>query len=60
MMNLKLIPKFEINIKGKCDICVQVKQPRKPFPSIERNTQLLELICSDTCNLNNFVTCSGK
>lgn len=50
MMNMKLISKSALNIKDKNEICVQVKQPRKPFKSIESNFLLLEIIHSDVCD----------
>ena len=56
IMILDLIPKFEINSKTKCEICVQAKQPRKPFKSVERKAKLLLLIHSDICDLKNIIT----
>lgn len=60
MINLVLIPKFKINAKTKCEVCVEAKQLRKPFKSFERETKLLELIYNDICDLNNTNTCGGK
>ena len=51
-MDLNLIPKANIDFKHKCEICVQEKQPRKPYKPIVRNTKLLELIHSDVCDSN--------
>ena len=39
MMDLDLVPKSNMNLKHKCEICVQAKQPKKPFKSVEMNTQ---------------------
>ena len=40
LMDCDLIPKSRINT-NKCEICVQVKQARKPYnKNIKRNTQL--------------------
>ena len=36
----------------KCEICAQAKITRKPFPKVEHETKLLELIHSDICELN--------
>ena len=44
----------------KCEICIQSKMTKKPFPSVERNNQLLELIHSDICELNGELTRRGK
>ena len=52
LMDLNLIPKANIDFKHKCEICVQEKQPRKPYKPIVRNTKLLELIHSDVCDSN--------
>jgi len=61
-MDLGLIPKSFINVKEKCQVCFQAKQPRKPFKSTmeKKNTKLLELIYSDICEYNNILTCSDK
>ena len=37
---------------GKCEICLQAKMTKKPFPKHERNTKLLKLIHSNICELN--------
>lgn len=60
MMDLDLVPKSALNLKHKCEICVQAKQPKKPFKSVERNTQLLELIHSDVCDSNRPPTRVGN
>ena len=60
MMSLELIPKSVINLKKRCQVCVQAKQTKKPFKSVERDTSLLQLIHSDTCDLNNVLTRDGK
>src|SRR5262249_21500440 len=36
MVHLNLIPKFNVKPADRCQICVQAKQPRKPFKSVER------------------------
>lgn len=44
----------------KCDICIQAKFTKKPFPKIERNTQILKLIHSDLYEFNGVLTRGGK
>ena len=50
------------NIKnyGKCETCVEAKMIKKPFPSVERSSNLLDLIHSDLCELNGVLTRGGK
>jgi len=58
MMSLNLIPKASIDLKQKCETCIQAKQPRKRFTTfIERETNLLELVHSDS---NDVLTHGGK
>ncbi len=51
LMHLNLIPKSEIKNNDKCEICVEAKLPKKPFHSVSRDSDLLELIHSDVCDL---------
>ena len=44
----------------KCEICIQAKITKKPFPKAERNTQILDLIHSDICEYNGNLTRGGK
>ena len=44
----------------KCEICAQAKITRKPFPKVEHETKLLELIHSDICELNGKLTSGGN
>ena len=60
MMNLDMIPKHAINDKKKCEICVQYKQTRKPFKSVDRNSDILELIHTDFCEFNGVITRDHK
>ena len=60
MSNLGLLPKFDINKTHKCEICVESKLARKPFKSIERSSELLELVHSDLCDLKMTPTRSGR
>ena len=61
MMSLNLIPKYSIDLKKKCKICVQSKKPRKGFHTcMKKKTNLLELIHSDVCDSNDVLTRGGK
>lgn len=46
--------------QSKCEICIEAKMCKKPFPKSERNTKLLELIHSDICELNGILTRGGN
>ena len=59
LSGLRLIPKLE-NELGKCEICSMTKITRNPHKSIERNTELLELIHSDICEFDGHLTCGGN
>lgn len=50
LMHLNLIPKFDIKDHDKCQICVEAKQPRRPFKTIDRDSEILELTDSDVCD----------
>jgi hypothetical protein len=45
-----LIP-YNHDHSAKCEICIQAKMTKKPFPKTNRNSQLLELVHSDVCEL---------
>ena len=47
-------------VKEKCEIYAQAKITRLPFPKAERNSQLLELVHSDVCELNGILTRGGN
>ena len=58
---MNLIPKISIVKGSKCQVCVQVKQPRKSHKNAEaRNLAPLELIHSDLCEMNGVLTKGGK
>ena len=40
----------------KCEICIQAKLTKKPFPKVECNTQILDLIHIDICEYNEILT----
>lgn len=50
----------ESNFNDKCEICVQAKMTKKPFPKVERNTEILELIHSYTCEFNGHLSRGKK
>ncbi|KAL0368431.1 UNVERIFIED_CONTAM: Retrovirus-related Pol polyprotein from transposon TNT 1-94 [Sesamum calycinum] len=60
LVNLNLLPSFEIDAKHKCEICVEAKMAKVPFYSVERKTSPLELIHSDICELKFVQTRGGK
>ena len=51
---------FNIYENHKCEICVESKLNRASFQNIERSTEPLELIHSDTCDLKYVQTRGGK
>ncbi|GJR23775.1 zinc finger, CCHC-type containing protein [Tanacetum coccineum] len=46
--------------KDKCEICVQAKMKRKPFPKVDRQFEILELVHCDICELNGQLTRGGN
>ena len=60
LMKLELLPRFNIDANHKCETCVESKLTRSSFHNIERNTEPLELIHSDTCDLKYVQTRGGK
>ena len=59
MSGLGLIRKLENELE-KCEICSMIKITHKPHKSIERNTELLELIHSDICEFEGHMTRGGN
>jgi hypothetical protein len=62
---MKYMSKYELisykqDVHDKCEICIESKIKKKPFPSTNRDSQLLELIHSDVCELNGILTRGGK
>ena len=43
-----------------CEICIQAKMSKRPFPKVERNSELLDLVHSDICELNGILTRGGN
>ncbi|WJZ99453.1 hypothetical protein VitviT2T_017897 [Vitis vinifera] len=60
LINLNHIPTFQINSKHKCETCVEAKLTRSSFQSVERNTEPLDLIHSDICDLKFVQTRGGN
>jgi hypothetical protein len=61
LSKLNLIPKIPVVRRSKCHACVQAKQPRKPFKSMEEKSLApLELIHSDLCEMNRILTKGEK
>ena len=54
------MPKFNIDANHKCERRVGSKLTRASFQNIERSTEPLELIHSDTCDLKYVQTRGGK
>lgn len=44
----------------KCEICVKSKMIKKPFKSVERKSNLLDLVHSDLCEFNGMLTRGGN
>ncbi|GKB94662.1 zinc finger, CCHC-type containing protein, partial [Tanacetum coccineum] len=42
--------------KDKCELCVQAKMKRKPFPKVDTQSEILELVHSDIYELNGQLT----
>ena len=59
MHNMKLI-KFDRKELEKCEVCTRSKIVRKPFSSVQRELQLLDLVHTDICELNGILTRGGK
>ena len=51
LINLNHMPTFQIDIKHKCETCVEAKMTRLSFQTIERNTEPLDMIHSDIHDL---------
>jgi len=56
MMNLELIPKYAIEKKSKCQVCVTAKQTRKPFHNVVRDSEVLDLVHTDICEFGGVLT----
>ena len=60
MSSLELIPKLSLNDFEKCDFCSQAKITKNSHKSVVRESEPLELIHSDICELDGNLTRNGK
>ena len=60
LINLNHVPMFQIDSKHKCETCVEAKLTRPSFQSVEKHTEPLDLIHSDTCDLKFVQTRCGN
>src|SRR3954464_12252366 len=60
LVNMNHIPNFQIDPKHKCEICVEAKLTRSSFQRVERNTEPLDLVHSDICDLKFVQTRGGN
>ena len=44
----------------KCETCVKSKMVKKPFYSVDKNSELLDLVHSNICELNDMLTRGGN
>ena len=59
MHNMELI-KIDKKELEKCEVCARSKIVRKLFGSVQRDSQLLDLIHTDICELNGILTRGGS
>ncbi len=59
LINLEVLPNFQCN-KSKCQVCVESKYAKHPYKSVERNSNPLELIHTDICDMKSTPTRGGK
>ena len=59
MINMEILPKFECN-KSKCQVCVESKFAKHPYNSVERNSEPLDLILTDICDMKSIPSHGGK
>lgn len=60
MTNLGLISDCKVDNYDKCQIRAQAKIVRKSFKSVERNSEMLDFIHSDVCDMKSNVTREGN
>ena len=60
LKHLNLIPSFSKTDFSKCQVCVEAKFTKKPFKSVDRQTEVLELVHSDLGDFNNHESRGGK
>ncbi|KAK9052683.1 hypothetical protein SSX86_029313 [Deinandra increscens subsp. villosa] len=60
LIKLNHIPASAIEPNSKCKTCVEAKQTRSSFKSIERKTKPLDMIHTDVCDLKSVPTRGGN
>ena len=60
LINMKHILNFQIDLKCKCETCVEAKLIRLYFQTIKRNIELLDLIHSDICDFKSIQIRGGN
>ena len=60
LIKLDYIPTFAVDSKSKCNTCVEAKQTRSYFKSVERITEPVDLIHTDVCDLKLILTIGGN
>ena len=59
MSTLDMIPKMTESESDKCEFCTQAKITKKPHKSVDRESEPLDLIHSDICELDGTLTRHG-
>ena len=59
MINMEIFSKFECN-KSKCQVCVESKFAKHLYNSVERNSEPLDLIHTDICDMKSIPSHGGK
>jgi hypothetical protein len=57
-LNYRYLKAYDDN--DKCKVCIQVKITKSLFSKVERNSQLLELVHSNICEIIGMLTKGGK
>ncbi|KAK1423986.1 hypothetical protein QVD17_19297 [Tagetes erecta] len=60
LINLNYIPTFHIDSNHKCETCVEAKQTRTSFKTVERTSEPLDMIHTDVCDLKAIPTRGGN
>ncbi|PHT44480.1 hypothetical protein CQW23_13638 [Capsicum baccatum] len=59
LINLDVLLNFECN-KSKCQTCVESKYAKHPYKSVERNSNPLDLVHTDICDMKSTPSRAGK
>jgi hypothetical protein len=51
---------YQHDYNDKCEVYIQAKMTKKPFSKVERNSQLLEVVHYDICEINGMLTRGEK